>query len=288
MIHILQNYYSIFLIAASVLGLLVGSFLNVVIYRLPIMLKREWEQDCSEYLKQTAPSKCKGFNLIIPRSHCPKCKIQISWWQNIPVVSYILLYGKCSHCRNIIHWRYPIVELLSCLATLLVALYFGISIQTLSLLILTWMLIAAVFIDIDHLLLPDSITLPLIWLGLLLNSEHIFVTPENAIIGAVSGYLFLWSIAYIFKLIRKVEGMGYGDFKLLAVFGAWLGWQILPVILFAAALIGGASGLIFILHKKKQFAEPIPFGPYLAVSGWLAFFGIGYFNLLFKYIFYEQ
>jgi len=272
MIHILQNNYSIFLIEIGILGLLVGSFLNVVIYRLPIMLQREWEQDCSEYLKQTAPIKYKAFNLIIPRSHCPKCSIQISWWQNIPVISYILLQGKCSHCQTIIHWRYPVVELLSCLATLLVALYFGISIQTLSLLILTWALITAVFIDLDHLLLPDNITLPLIWLGLLLNINHTFATPENAIIGAASAYLCLWSIAYIFKLIRKIEGMGYGDFKLLAVFGAWLGWQTLPLILFVAALIGAIVGLILILGKKNQLTKPIPFGPYLAIAGWLAFF----------------
>ena len=272
MIHILQNNYSIFIIGVSTLGLLVGSFLNVVIYRLPIMLQREWEQDCSEYLKQTAPIKYKIFNLMTPRSHCPKCNIQISWWQNIPVISYILLHGKCSHCQTTIHWRYPITELLGCLTALLVAIHFGISIQTLSLLILTWALIAAVFIDLDHLLLPNNITLPLTWLGLLLNINHTFATPENAIIGATSGYLCLWSIAHIFKLIRKVEGMGYGDFKLLAVFGAWLGWQTLPLILFAAALIGGTNGLILILSKKNQFTKPIPFGPYLAISGWLAFF----------------
>lgn len=272
MTHILQNNYFIFLIGVGVLGLLVGSFLNVVIYRLPIMLQREWENDCAEYIKQVAPIKHKIINLITPRSHCPNCDTQILWWQNIPVISYILLHGKCNHCHNIIHWRYPIVESLGCLTALLVAIHFGISIQTLSLLILTWTLIAAVFIDFDQLLLPDDIILPLIWLGLVLNTNYTFATPESAIIGAVSGYVFLWLIAYIFKLIRKIEGMGHGDFKLLAVFGAWLGWQTLPLILFSASLLGCFVGLTIVFCKKWQFNKPIPFGPYLAITGWLAFF----------------
>jgi leader peptidase (prepilin peptidase) / N-methyltransferase len=272
MLNILQNNYFMLLIAVGILGLIIGSFLNVVIYRLPIMLQHEYEKDCFEYLKQIAPIKHKIINLITPRSHCPKCDIQISWWQNIPVISYVLLHGKCNHCKNVIHWRYPIVELLTCLATLLVVIHFGIGIKTLSLLVLTWTLIAAVFIDFDHQLLPDSITLPLIWIGLLLNTKYVFTTPQNAIIGAISGYLFLWLIAYIFKLIRKIDGMGHGDFKLLAVFGAWLGWQTLPMILFVASLIGSIVGLTLILNKKSKFTKPISFGPYLALAGWLAFF----------------
>ncbi|EKE01032.1 MAG: hypothetical protein ACD_21C00236G0001 [uncultured bacterium] len=272
MFNISQNHYFLFLTTVGVLGLLIGSFLNVVIYRLPIMLQREWEQDCSEYLKQSAPIKYKIITLITPRSHCPKCGVQISWWQNIPVVSYILLHGKCGFCQNVIHWRYPIVELISCLATLLVAISFGVSIQTIALLFLTWALIAAIFIDFDHQLLPDNITLPLIWAGLLLNTKHIFTTPQNAIIGAASGYLFLWLVAYLFKLIRKIDGMGHGDFKLLAVFGAWLGWQVLPIILFVASFIGSVVGITLILSKKGRFTKPIPFGPYLAFAGWLAFF----------------
>lgn len=272
MIQTLQNNYSLFLVGIGISGLLIGSFLNVVIYRLPIMLQREWEQDCSEYLKQATSIKHGVFNLTIPRSHCPKCNTQIAWWYNIPVISYIWLHGKCSNCKATIHWRYPTVELLGSLTALLVATHFGISIQTLSLLGLTWALIAIVFIDIDNLILPDNITLPLIWLGLLLNINHTFTSPENAIIGATSGYLCLWSIAYVFKSIRKVEGMGHGDFKLLAVFGAWLGWQMLPLILFAAALIGGIIGISLVLGKKNQFTKPIPFGPYLAITGWLAFF----------------
>ena len=272
MIDILQNNYFISLVAIVILGLSIGSFLNVVIYRLPIMLQRDWERDCSEHLKQTLPTKHNPFNLIAPRSHCPKCGTQISWWQNIPVISYILLRGKCCYCKNTINWRYPIVELLSCLSGIIIFLYFGISIQTLSLLILTWMLIAATFIDIDHLILPDNITLPLIWTGLLLNIINIFTTPENAIIGAICGYVSLWLIAYVFKLIRKIDGMGHGDFKLLAVFGAWLGWQMLPLILFMASLIGCIVGLFLVFIKKESFTKPIPFGPYLIVAGWLAFF----------------
>lgn len=272
MINILQNNYLFFLITAGVLGTVIGSFLNVIIYRLPIILQREWEKDCCEYLKQTAPVKYEVFNLSIPSSHCPKCSIRISWWQNIPVISYILLRGKCAYCKTTIHWRYPAVELLSCLTTLLVTVHFGIGIQTPAVLILTWMLIAATFIDLDHQLLPDNITLPLVWLGLLLNTRHIFTTPENAIIGTTSGYLTLWLVSYLFKLIRKIDGMGCGDFKLLAVFGAWLGWQILPLILFTASLISSIAGISLVLSKKYSFTKPIAFGPYLAAAGWLAFF----------------
>lgn len=257
MLQILQNDY-IFLLGTGLLGLIVGSFLNVIIYRLPIMLLRE----------STTPV----LNLITPRSHCPKCGSFIPWQQNIPIISYILLKGKCNSCQTIINWHYPTVELLSCLTALLVAAYFGISIKTLAILILTWALIAAIFIDFAYQLLPDNITLPLIWLGLLLNTLNIFTTPTNAIIGAASGYLALWLIAHIFKSIRKIDGMGYGDFKLLAVFGAWLGWQLLPIILFGASLIGSAVGLVLICRKKAQFAQPMPFGPYLAFTGWLAFF----------------
>jgi leader peptidase (prepilin peptidase)/N-methyltransferase len=271
-IHTLQNTHSTFFIEVGILGLIIGSFLNVVIYRLPIIMQREWEKDCAEYLKHATFIKHKIFNLIAPRSHCPKCGWQIPWWQNIPIVSYILLHGRCSNCKTPIHWRYPVVELLGGLTALLVAVHFGISFKTLYLLILTWSLIAAVFIDFDHLILPDSITLPLIWLGLLLNANHIFTTPENAIIGAAAGYLCPWFIAHIFKLIRKIDGMGYGDFKLLAVFGAWLGWQMLPLILFAASLIGSIVGIILITKKKYMFTKPMPFGPYLAIAGWLAFF----------------
>jgi leader peptidase (prepilin peptidase) / N-methyltransferase len=272
MLDISPNDYFIFLVGVGVVGLMVGSFLNVVIYRLPIMLKREWEQECLEYLKQNSSIKYKIFNLFTPRSHCPKCETPIAWWQNIPIISYIFLLGKCNYCNNVIHWRYPIIELVSCITSLTVAINFGFTAQTLALLILTWSLIVAIFIDLDHQLLPDNITLPLIWFGLLINSHETFTTAENAIIGAIAGYIFLWLIAYIFKLIRKVDGMGHGDFKLLAVFGAWLGWQLLPIILFVAALIGGIISIILVFREKGSFKKPIAFGPYLAIAGWLSFF----------------
>lgn len=272
MINILQNNYLFFLIIFGVFGIIIGSFLNVVIYRLPIMLQREWEENCYDHLKQTPPIKYNIFNLSTPRSHCPKCAAQILWWHNIPLISYILLGGKCNHCKTTIHWRYPAIELLSCITTLLVVTYSGINIQTLAMLILTWMLIVAIFIDFDHKLLPDNITLPLIWLGLLLNTKCVFTTPENAIIGAASGYLILWVISYLFKLIRKIDGMGYGDFKLLAVFGAWFGWQILPLILLTASLIGSIISISLVLSKKHRITKPIAFGPYLAITGWLVFF----------------
>lgn len=258
-----------YLIGAGVFGLLVGSFLNVVIYRLPIMLSREWEKQCCEYLKQVAPIRSEVFNLLLPRSHCPKCNVQISWWQNIPVFSYIILRGKCSSCKSAISWRYPAIELLSSLLSVVVVLKFGTGLAALSVLILTWMLIVAVFIDFDHQLLPDNITFSLLWFGLLLNAYGVFITPRDAIIGAAFGYLLLWSIAYIFKLIRKVEGMGEGDFILLAAFGAWVGWQKIPLILFASALMGGIIGVAMIILKKDKLNTPIAFGPYLAIAGWL-------------------
>jgi leader peptidase (prepilin peptidase)/N-methyltransferase len=266
-ITILQNHSYILIIALSVAGLIIGSFLNVVIHRLPLMLEQEEPHTGS--LKSKIIEK---FNLAIPRSHCPECKNIISWWQNIPLVSYTALKGKCYHCKSSINWRYPLVEALTLAASLVVAINFGFHIKTLPLLILTWALIAAVFIDIETQLLPDQITLPLIWIGLLVNTNYIFTSPQNGIIGAISAYLFLWLIAKLFKIVRKVEGMGYGDFKLFAVFGAWLGWQILPTIILAASLSGLIVGLILIIFKKHNISNPIPFGPYLAIAGWLAFF----------------
>jgi leader peptidase (prepilin peptidase) / N-methyltransferase len=265
------NHYFVITVL-GILGLIIGSFLNVVIYRLPLILKHEYEQECLGYFKHSPLTKSRTFNLAIPRSYCPKCKTTILWWQNIPVISYIILQGKCSHCKKPISWHYPLVEILSCITTILVANHFNYDTRTWPMLILSWMLIAAIFIDLERQLLPDNITLPLVWLGLLLNTNHTFTSPQNAIIGAVSGYLFLWIIAKTFKLIKKVEGMGHGDFKLLAVFGAWLGWQLLPLIILMASLAGLLVGVSLILCKKHQFNKPLPFGPYIATAGWLAFF----------------
>lgn len=273
MINALLNNNTLYLFIMGALGVVVGSFLNVVIYRLPVMLKREWEQDCYEHLKLVAPTKYPTFNLSTPRSHCPICQTPIAWRHNMPLISYLWLRGKCAYCQAVISWRYPAIELLSCIMTLVVTAHFGISMQTLALLILTWSLIVTTFIDFDHQLLPDNITLPLLWLGLLLNTKYMFTTPGDAIIGAASGYSVLWLLAYGFKLIRKIDGMGHGDFKLLAVFGAWLGWQMLPIILLTASLIGSIVGISLIVSQKSYPAtKPIAFGPYLAICGWLAFF----------------
>lgn len=271
-INILHQNLTIFLTLTGILGLIVGSFLNVVIYRLPIMLKADWHQECIDYLKDVMPEKNRVINLLTPRSHCPKCKTDIPAWCNIPLISFLLLKRKCRHCGAKISWRYPLVELLSCISSIWVAHHFGVSWQTAAVLPLTWALIAAIFIDLDHQLLPDNITLPLLWIGLLLSLFKIFVTPENAIIGATAGYLSLWVIAYVFKLIRNVQGMGHGDFKLFALFGAWLGWEILPLIILAASLAGCIVGITLIICKKQRYQQPMPFGPFLAAAGWLAFF----------------
>jgi len=273
LINLLYSNQIVFIIFFAALGLIVGSFLNVVIYRLPIMLKNTYKQNCIDYFDQKPQLENKKFNIISPPSHCPKCKTTILWWQNIPVLSYIILKGKCHYCKSEISWQYPTVEILTSIITVTVALYFGDAhIKTFSILILTWSLIAIIFIDFKHQLLPDNITIPLIWFGLLLNSNHIFTSPQNAIIGAISGYLSLWIIAKTFKTIRKMDGMGYGDFKLFAIFGAWLGWQLLPLIILVASIAGTIIGIFWIMTKKYFFTRPLPFGPYLATAGWLSFF----------------
>ncbi len=266
-----ENHY-IFIATVGILGLIVGSFLNVVIYRLPLILKHEYENECLNYLGHPSSTKQHSFNLATPRSYCPKCKTQLLWWQNIPIISYALLKGKCHNCEKPISWRYPLVEALCSVVTIFVVAYYNTSIQTLPILTLSWTLIVATFIDFERQLLPDDLTLPLIWLGLLLNTAYTFTSPQSAIIGAASGYLFLWLIAKTFKLIRKIDGMGYGDFKLLAVFGAWLGWQLLPLIILVASLIGLIVAVLLIIYKKHTLDKPIPFGPYLALAGWSAFF----------------
>ncbi|MCK4607951.1 MAG: prepilin peptidase [Gammaproteobacteria bacterium] len=263
-----MNLITIFI---GLVSLAVGSFLNVVIYRLPIMLKNQWQQECAEALGQaTAGTKKPIFNLALPRSHCPVCKHTISFIYNIPIISYIFLLGRCRYCKTKIPLRYPLIEVTTYLLSLIAIIHFGITWQTASLLLLTWGLIALVFIDLEHLLLPDIITLPLLWLGLFINTFGLFTSPGNAIIGAIAGYLALYLIAWLFKLIRGMEGMGHGDFKLLALFGAWLGWQMLPFVVFIAALLGLFFGIISLWRKKASWQHPIPFGPYLAIAGWIA------------------
>jgi leader peptidase (prepilin peptidase)/N-methyltransferase len=258
----LQTNTVALLATVLVLGLLVGSFLNVVIYRLPVMMQRAWALEAAEIAGEPEPDLPR-FNLIKPDSTCPACGHLIRAWENIPVVSYIALGGKCSQCKTRISPRYPIVEAVTGLLSLAIAWQFGATLQTAALLVFFWSLIALTMIDIDHQLLPDSITLPLLWLGLLLNLGELFTTLDQAVIGAVAGYLSLWSIYWAFKLLTGKEGMGYGDFKLFAAFGAWFGWVSLPLIILLSSLVGAVAGIgmIAVLGRDRQI--PIPFGPYL-------------------------
>jgi leader peptidase (prepilin peptidase)/N-methyltransferase len=252
------------------LGLLVGSFLNVVIYRLPLMMESRWRSDCCELLEVDQGKAEAPLNLATPNSHCPHCKAAIKPWQNIPVVSYLFLGGKCSNCGTSISLRYPVIELVTGLMTLTLAFYFDASPALLGVILLTWALIALTMIDVDHQLLPDDITLPLMWLGLLFNLGNTYVSLQDAVIGAMAGYLILWSIYWLFKLLTGKEGMGYGDFKLLAALGAWLGWQMLPIIILLSSLVGAVCGIALMVIKRRGKEIPIPFGPYLAMAGWIA------------------
>jgi leader peptidase (prepilin peptidase) / N-methyltransferase len=252
------------------LGLVVGSFLNVVIYRLPLMMEFRWRRDCCELLEVEQEKQEAPLNLATPNSHCPVCKTAIKPWQNIPVLSYLLLRGKCGNCATPISARYPVLELVSGLMTLALAWFFDLSPALLGAALLTWALIVLTVIDIDHQLLPDDITLPLMWLGLLFNLTATYATLSDAVIGAMAGYLILWSIYWIFKLLTGKEGMGYGDFKLLAALGAWLGWQALPLVILLSSLVGAVCGVALMIIKRRGKEIPIPFGPYLAMAGWIA------------------
>ena len=256
-------------ITAFILGLLVGSFLNVVIYRLPLMMQREWRHDCLEFLEQPADEPSPKFNLVVPRSRCGHCGHQISALENIPLISYLALGGKCSSCKTPISPRYPLVELFTGLVSLAIALHFGVSWQALLALVFSWALIAASGIDIGHKLLPDGITLPMMWLGILVAFFDVFVSLEDSVIGAMAGYLSLWSVYIIFKLLTGKEGMGHGDFKLLAMLGAWLGWKMLFIIILTSSLVGAIVGISLILFKRLGRGTQIPFGPYLAAAGWI-------------------
>jgi leader peptidase (prepilin peptidase)/N-methyltransferase len=257
---------------ACLIGLLVGSFLNVVIYRIPVMMQRNWRKECTEYLQldSVETESQEPFNLVFPLSRCPSCKTPIKPYQNIPVISYLFLKGRCATCNNPISIRYPMIEAFTALTSAIVAWHFGYTPQTVFALMLTWSLIALSFIDIDHQLLPDNITLPVLWLGLFLSLFGFFTDTHASIIGAIAGYLILWSVYHVFKLATGKEGMGYGDFKLLALFGAWLGWQYLPVIILLSSLVGAVIGLTMIIFVKRDHTVPIPFGPYLAAAGWIA------------------
>ncbi|MEJ2792152.1 A24 family peptidase [Iodobacter sp. LRB] len=254
-----------------ILGLLIGSFLNVVIHRIPKIMEQEFRQQCQMIdAPVDAPMpKVPTYNLIIPRSACPGCGHAISALENIPVISYLVLRGRCKACKTSISPRYPLIELLCATLTTVVGLHFGVTIAAIAAIMLTWSLISLVFIDADTYLLPDSITLPLLWLGLLFNLNNVFVPLDQAVIGAVAGYLVLWSVYWLFKLITKKEGMGYGDFKLLAALGAWFGWQALPSIILLSSISGAVIGIALAILAKRGMGKPMPFGPYLGIAGWL-------------------
>ena len=266
----LQQSPTFLISVVFVLGLLVGSFLNVVIYRLPVMMQSSWKRECQEYLQLPTEQPTEPFNLNWPGSHCPVCKTEIKAYQNIPILSYIFLRGKCAHCSAPIPLRYPMIEALSGLCSALIAWHFGYGSAMVFALMLTWSLIALSFIDIDHQLLPDTITLPMLWLGLFLSLFSIYTDSQASIVGAVTGYLSLWSIYHLFKLLTGKEGMGYGDFKLLALLGAWMGWHYLPLIILLSSLVGAVIGIGMVLFRQHDASRPIPFGPYLAAAGWLA------------------
>ena len=273
-IEYLQQHSGVFLLFCTLLGLSLGSFINVVAYRLPVMMERDWRRQCQEILQpETAETEAadeETFNLSRPRSRCPKCGHGITALENIPLLSYLLLRGRCSACGEAISPRYPIVEAVTGILSLVVAWRFGVSWQTVAALPLTWALIALSLIDFDHKLLPDNIVLPFVWLGLLLSLGGVFAASDAAIVGAVAGYLALWSVFQVFKLITGKEGMGYGDFKLLALFGAWLGWQYLIQIILLSSLVGALVGIAMILFLGRDRSIPIPFGPYLAAAGWIS------------------
>ncbi|MGH8550598.1 MAG: prepilin peptidase [Methylococcales bacterium] len=271
LIQFLEMDSTLLTIAAGLLGLMFGSFLNVVVYRLPIMMERAWHGDSVEYLKLAieAASDQEIFNLIHPPSRCPQCASPIRPWHNIPILSYLILGGRCANCKTPISFRYPVVEALTAVLSALVVWHFGLGFHAGMALALTWALICLSLIDIDHQLLPDSITLPLLWLGLALSLRNVFTDSHSAIIGAISGYLSLWLVYKIFKFLTGKEGMGFGDFKLLAMLGAWMGWQFLPVIILFSSLVGASVGTIMILSGKHNRSAPIPFGPYLSAAGWI-------------------
>lgn len=264
------NNLAVFAVCVGFVGLLIGSFLNVVIYRLPKMLMRDWRMQAREVLDLPEQADTEPFNLILPNSSCPHCGHEIKPWENIPLVSWLLLRGKCSGCKEAISIRYPLVELACGLFSAVIAWQFGVSWEALAMLVLTWGLLSMSLIDADHQILPDVLVLPLLWLGLILNSLGFFTSLSDALWGAIIGYMSLWSIFWLFKLITGKEGMGYGDFKLLALIGAWGGWQVLPLTILLSSVLGAVIGIIILRLQRNGYNKPIPFGPYLAAAGWLA------------------
>jgi leader peptidase (prepilin peptidase)/N-methyltransferase len=272
-IYLLESNSLFFYGFIFVFSLMIGSFLNVVIYRFPKMLEQGWYQECREFLadeiKHSSTKEEVPLTLSKPDSTCPHCQHSIRFYENIPVVSWLFLKGKCSQCNNKISVRYPLVEISTALLSLVIGHHFGVSMMTCYALILTWGLIALTMIDFDHMLLPDQIVLPLLWLGLVVNLSNGIVPIEEAVIGAIAGYTSLFSIFWLFKLATGKEGMGFGDFKLFALFGAWIGWQLLPLLILMASVVGAVIGISLMLFKNHQKGQAIPFGPYLAIAGWI-------------------
>jgi leader peptidase (prepilin peptidase)/N-methyltransferase len=270
-LQLLEQSTLFLLLTTGAFGLVVGSFLNVVIYRLPVMLEQAWRAECSELAGDEAAGNTdkETLNLLTPASRCPHCNHRIGALENIPVLSYLYLKGRCAGCQAPISIRYPLVESVTAILSVIVAAQFGYSVQTLAALLFTWALIPLFMIDFDRQILPDSITLPLLWAGLLLSLSGVFVDSATSIIGAAAGYLSLWSIYHLFRLLTGKEGMGYGDFKLLGAIGAWVGWQALPVVILFSSVVGAAIGISLVLFKGRDHNLPMPFGPFLAAAGWL-------------------
>ncbi len=278
MLELFTESAALFVAVVFAFCLIIGSFLNVVIHRLPIMMERDWREQAAE-LANTPPDTelPEGrFDLVVPRSRCPSCGTMIKSWQNIPVISYLFLGGKCAKCKESISARYPLVELMTAVLAALCAWRFGASWEAIMAIVMTLALVPIAMIDADTQLIPDTIVLPLIWLGLVMSLYHpmdgaqtLFIAPQAAIVGAMAGYLSLWSIYWLFKLVTGKEGMGYGDFKLLAALGAWLGWQQLPLIILMSAVVGAIVGIAMMAFRKHKRSVPIPFGPYLAAAGWI-------------------
>ena len=270
--YLLQTNSILLSIVIGVLGLCIGSFINVVIYRLPRMLQSNWKAQCQELLHSTEQTiQHTKFNLVTPRSRCHHCEKLIPFWHNIPIISFLLLKGKCAYCKQTISIQYLLVELLCAVLSVFIAYYFGFNWSLLGALLLTWGLLPLIVIDWQHQLLPDDITLPMIWLGLIFNLWNTYALLSDAVLGAVAGYLSLWLFTYIYKLITGKLGMGHGDFKLFALFGAWLGWQVLPIIIIFSAFFGAVIGSTWLILTRQKISKTIAFGPYLAIVGWFVF-----------------
>lgn len=269
MIEFFTRHPDAFIVCALILGLLVGSFINVLARRLPRMLEQDWRAQARELLELPAAEKMPVYNLMLPRSHCPQCQHPLRLWEKIPLLSYLLLGGKCSRCRTVISPRYPLTELACGLLSAFIAWHFGLSLQAGWMLVLTWGLLAICLIDAEHQIVPDVLVLPLLWMGLLLNSFDTFTSLSQAVWGAALGYASLWSIFWIFKLLTGKDGMGYGDFKLLAMLGAWGGIAVLPLTIVLSSLMGAIAGLSLLALRRAKTSTPIPFAPYLAIAGWI-------------------